>query len=500
MRTYSSIFIALLCASALAACQGHNDNISDSGENRNSQNLFAGEDDSALQRAEALSRSYLQQNAGLIASDAPELWTEKVDIDDLSMAHTRFQQTVDNIPVFGAEAIVHLNPNGSLSTITDNLMTGLAAPTQPTLDDMQATDLAVMGHGGWDLISDEPRVDLQILRLDDGDHLAYRVQLAQLDSPDSAAMPVVFIDAVTGAELMSYDDLQTARNRRIHDAQNRNSVPGVLRISEGQGEIGDVQENQLYRFTGETYDYLLDVHGRDSYDNRGATMIASAHFSTDWVNAQWIGTQTRFGDGDGVTSGPLTVDDVVYHEWGHAVTDFSADLIYRNESGALNEATSDILAAAIEFHVGGNDPWLIGEDCWTPGQTGDALRYMNNPTLDGSSTDYYPERYTGSGDNGGVHLNSGIGNLFFYLLAEGGVHPRNKTDIEVAGITIPVAANIWYRALTQYMTASTNFAGARTATLNAASDLFGPESDERCQVENAWAAVGVGRPCSGAAP
>lgn len=499
MRKCIFAFGVSLCVSALFACQGHDHRVSSTGDDRDSQHLFAVSDDDALRRAEELSRTYLFENAALVAESGLEVWTTRVDIDELSMAHTRFQQTVDNVPVFGGEVIVHLNPNGSLAAVSDSLIGNISVSTTPKLQDYQAVDLAVMAHGGWGSLSRDPAVDLQIVRVDDVDHLTYRVALAYLDTVE-ATMPVVFIDAVTGDEVMFYDNLQTARNRRIHDAENRYTLPGALRISEGQGEIGDTQENQLYRFTGHAYDYYLTEHGRDSYDNRGATMVATAHYGNRWVNAQWTGSQTRYGDGDGVDSGPLTTDDVVYHEWTHAVTQYTADLIYRNESGALNEATSDIMAAVIEDSVGGDNPWWIGENCWTPGTPNDALRYMDNPTNDNRSTDYYPERYTGSADNGGVHRNSGIANLFFYLLTNGGTHPRGKTTVAVTSIGIDAAADIWYRALSQYMTSSSNFAAARTATVNAAKDLFGASSDQVCQVENAWSAVGVGSACDGSNP
>src|SRR5207248_565890 len=139
------------------------------------------------------------------------------------------------------------------------------------------------------------------------------------------------------------------------------------------------------------------------------------------------------------------------------------NLTYSNESGAINEAMSDIHGEVIESWQRGNgdvaagvtsDTWKVGEVIWTPNTPGDALRYMNNPTQDGSSADYYPERYTGTSDNGGVHSNSGIANLAFYLLSQGGTHPRSKTTVQVPGIGIAKAAQIFYRANTHYLTAN----------------------------------------------
>jgi len=140
--------------------------------------------------------------------------------------------------------------------------------------------------------------------------------------------------------------------------------------------------------------------------------------------------------------------------------------------------------------------WRIGEATWTPSTSGDALRYMNDPTDDGSSRDYYADRYTGSGDSGGVHYNSGIGNLFFYVLSEGGQHPRYG-GVTVTGIGEDAAAAIWYRALVYYFTSSTNFSSARTATLSAAADLYGTSSSQYAAVQDAWYNVGVGSSSSG---
>ena len=132
---------------------------------------------------------------------------------------------------------------------------------------------------------------------------------------------------------------------------------------------------------------------------------------------------------------------------------------------------------------------MIGDEIYTPNTPGDALRYMNDPTEDGRSRDYYPERYTGFEDNGGVHWNSGIANLAFYLMVEGGSHPRGKTNISVPSIGMIKAEQIFYRAQTEYLGPSSNFEAARNATAQAAADLYG--AVEVSAVHDAWCAVGV---------
>ena len=178
------------------------------------------------------------------------------------------------------------------------------------------------------------------------------------------------------------------------------------------------------------------------------------------------------------------------------MTSQTAGLVYFGESGALNEATSDILAAATEAFMDGNvgpTIWMTGEDAWTPAVAGDALRYMNDPSADGISRDHYSTRYLGPADNGGVHWNSGIGNLFFYLLSQGGDHPDPAHRLQtVDGIGIETAAQIWYAALSYEMTPNTSFEEARVATLAACEDLLGAEAPECESVADAWCEVGVG--------
>lgn len=498
MRIRTFVPWALACALPLAACSGQ-DKLNDN--NNSVVGAFAAQDAQAYQLAEqmALQALYMESSNYLAGVDTIE--TSKVKIDELNMAHTRVQQFEAGIPVFDGEAIVHLDTAGNVSTFTDGFIRNITADFTKNIKDTEALETAIAAVGGIDTITNKPEAELFVLRHEDQDYLTFKVAIEQLDPDQDLAMPVLFIDARTGEEITRYDNLQSARNRRIHDGNETSSLPGTLTISEGQGEIGDIQENQLYRFSGHVYDYFQEKFGRDGYNDRGATMIGTVHHQRNYVNAFWNGRQIAIGDGDGQVSGPLSADDVVYHEWAHAVTSSEANLTYRNESGALNEATSDIMAAAIESWARGTvdeDVWNIGEDCWLRDR---ALRFMNNPTEDGSSRDHYQDRYTGSQDNGGVHWNSGIGNLFFYLLSQGGDHPNAARRVNtVTGIGIDSAAQIWYRALTQYMTSSTNFAGARIATERACNDLFGEGSDNCTELGKAWAEVGVGGSGPGPGP
>jgi vibriolysin len=177
------------------------------------------------------------------------------------------------------------------------------------------------------------------------------------------------------------------------------------------------------------------------------------------------------------------------------VTQATAALVYQNLSGAINESHSDIFASFYMYtsnnKVVDANTWLIGRNL-IPGIP--VIRYMNNPTQDGQSADFFPERRTDpvTVDNGNVHTNSGIGNLGYYLLVQGGTHPRGKTTDHVTGIGMDKAIQIAYRAQTTYESANNDYAAMRTAWAQAATDLFGATSREENSTERAFAAVGVG--------
>jgi len=246
-----------------------------------------------------------------------------------------------------------------------------------------------------------------------------------------------------------------------------------------------------------TWDYYKNVHGRNGIANDGKGALSRVHYGRNYVNAFWSDSCfcMTFGDGGGSYL-PLVALDVAGHEMSHGVTSRTANLTYSGESGGLNEANSDIFGTMVEFYSNSaNDvpDYLIGEKIYAsnPGDS-KALRWMYNPALDGASPNCYSSNI-GSKD---VHYSSGVGNHFFYLLAEGSgakafgsntVTSPTCNNSSITGIGRDAAQKIWYRALTVYMTSSTNYAGARQATLNAAADLGYSTS----AVASAWSAVGV---------
>lgn len=433
------------------------------------------------------------------ADGSEELAAARTTRDELGQVHVKLQQYYLGLEVEGAEVYLHADEeSGAIHALTGRFFPTTGLPREPWVGAEEAlTDAALEAGVLEGRVLDHPRLTYVVQ--DAKVYLAWTAQVEHV----ADGMPIidqVYADAVGSGLIAARGVTKPALSRKVYNANHGTTLPGTLMFSEG-GSSSDLDAMGAYNHAGTWHSYMSTKHGRDSFNGSGAVMTSSVHLSTNYVNAYWNGSQTAYGDGDGSTASSLARDqDVVTHEWTHALTDYTADLAYQSESGALNEGMSDIFAASIsawkDGAVSGNT-WKIGEVCWTPGTSGDALRYMNNPTQDGSSKDYYPERNYASGctpsssnDYCGVHTNNGIANLAYYLLVSGGTHPRGKTTVNVPAIGIAKAEKIFYRALTYgYMTSSTNFQGARNATAQAATDLY--TTTEVDAVQKCWDAVGA---------
>ena len=453
---------------------------------------------------------------GILGTEAGGLRAARSLTDDKGLTHIRMKQTLRGQDVFGADLVLHMRGNGNVYLVNGRVGNAKATPSQPALGDLTATDAAVrsLGIETYDII-EQPELAYAIGFDGETIHLTWR-SLIQYTSGDKMARDYIYVDAING-EIAAVDPtIHYAKAWRTYDAQraayNSSSLPGVLNCDGAQScSLTDAQN--AHNGASDTYDYYFEKFGRDSLNDAGFTLISSVNVCdfnnsgcSSWNNAAWIGTQMIYGDGDGVRFASSLANglDVVAHELTHGVTDFTSDLVYANASGALNEALSDIFGANVEADVDGGisaDTWKLGEDIFTPGTAGDALRYMDNPTLDGYSTDYFPTRIpevrrpTASNDNGGVHGNSGIFNLAYYLLVEGGTHPRGVTTDVVTGIGIADAEQIFYRANNVYFTSGTDYSAALAGATQAATDLFGAGSAQVQSVIKAFCAVGVGTQC-----
>ncbi|MGE3459006.1 MAG: M4 family metallopeptidase, partial [Kofleriaceae bacterium] len=446
-----------------------------------------------------------------------DLVAARVHTDRFGMTHVRFEQRKNGLRVVGGDLVVHLLADGTVRSVTGTARDGVALPSIAAVGSPDAAETArqATANGRADVHNSE--LTYVITSGEGVMHLAWEVAVI---GRDELVVDLVYVDAVTGAIVDRHPHVYTARNRLVFDNGGEPfSVlsEGVQMRAETDPATSDPIVNAAFDNTGLTYDCYKTLFGRDSYDNAGAALrsIVHATFPTPGGgstgnNAAWISLpfpgfipKMVYGDGDNDFMTPLAnAFDVTAHELTHGVVGATAELVYMGESGALNEGMADIMASVCEAwndQAVTADTWKIGEDIFTPSTAGDALRYMDNPTLDeamyppevGGSRDFYPERYSGQEDNGGVHLNSGIPNLAFQLLVSGGTHPRNKTSVMVPGIGIQKAGAIFQHAMTQgYFTMNTNMAQARAATEEVANMLYPGQASTA--VSLAWAAVGVG--------
>ncbi len=469
-------------------------------------------------------------------------------LDDDGSTHVRFERTFAGLPVRGGDVVVHQGPSEDWRGASQTLATPLALRTTPALGASSATQRAlaapVVGRGITGLRA-QGSPELVVDALGAQPRLAWEVTTVGRRSDGTPSRLTSSVDATTGAVLRTEEHVMTVdgsgrslysgtvplrltsrgSSYEMRDASRGgtyttdvgNKTDGVLCSLFGSGcATGPVLTSTDTSFgtgtnanresaavdaqygTDATWDYYRDVHGREGIFGTGKGSYNRVHYGKNYVNAFWDGTKMTYGDGDGTSFGPLVSLDVAGHEMSHGVTENTAALTYSGESGGLNEATSDIFGTMVEFYEANPaDPgdYLIGEEFDLAGHQG--FRRMDDPVSDGSS----PNCYSADTKNLDVHYSSGVGNHFFYLLAEGSgartingtAHSSSTCDAStVTGIGRDAAQRIWFRALTVYMTSGTTYAGARTATLDAASDLYGASSTQRAAVAAAWSAVSVG--------
>lgn len=299
---------------------------------------------------------------------------------------------------------------------------------------------------------------------------------------DNAAGPYRLRQTADGGGIQTYD---------LNNGTNYNNAVDVT--SSSTNFTSNATGVQAHFGAERTHKYFSQKHGRNSYNNAGAVIKSYVSYSSNYVNAFWDGIRMTYGDGDGTNYGPLVSLDICGHEITHGVTEYSANLVYSYQSGALNESFSDIFGESIEKFASGTNDWLMGDDIGAGG-SGGALRSMSNPNAYGDPDTYQGTNwYAGSGDSGGVHVNSGVQNFWFYVLTVGKSGTNDKgNSYNVSGIGMDKAAAIAYRNLTVYLNANSQYSDARNGAIQAAKDLYGAGSAEEIATTNAWYAVGVG--------
>ena len=284
------------------------------------------------------------------------------------------------------------------------------------------------------------------------------------------------------------------KHRLVYDAKHGNFVdlPGTLVREEGDRASKDPAVDEAYNHSGYTYDFYRRVFDRNSLDDRGMSLVSSVHLGRRLNNAFWTGEQMAYGDGDGSLFVRFTRSlDVVGHELTHGVITHTANLEYRDESGALNEHLADVFGSLVKQwkrdETAAQADWLIGPDIMGPDTEAEALRtFRDEPAFEDDpllGTDPQPkhmkDKYTGSSDNGGVHINSGIPNHAFYLAARA-----------IGGRAWEKAGRIWYDTMLA-LTPTGGFADMAERSLQEAGARFGARSRERRAVRDAWKAVGL---------
>jgi len=299
-----------------------------------------------------------------------------------------------------------------------------------------------------------------------------------------------FLDSPTAAE---------GRLRTIYDAQFGQALPGVVVRNEGDGPSADPAVNEAYDGSGVTYDLYHDIYQRNSIDDAGMRLDSTVHYQQGYDNAFWDGKQMVYGDGDE----DLPVEerlfnrftiaiDVIGHELTHGITQFEARLVYWEQAGALNESFSDVFGSLVKQyqlqHTAAQADWIIGQGLFTANVQGVGIRSMkdpgtayDDPVLGKDPQPAHMNDYVHTiGDNGGVHINSGIPNKAFY-----------RTAIEIGGYAWEKAGHIWYVTLRDKLQSQSQFADAARLTYEAAGELYGVNSLEQQAVKTGWNEVGL---------
>jgi bacillolysin len=436
-----------------------------------------------------------------VSEPRAELAPRSIERDGLGMTHLTYDQRHAGLPVFGRQLLLHLDGD-AVTVVNGEFTPDIDLSTEPAVSAADARAAARRSVPARRVLPGGPPAEL-LVHVDEAERarLAWRVTVG---SRRPLGVWQAFVNARTGQTITQFNDLHTVRNRSIHTNANDPDcnagvapqcvLPGMVVRTEGQAATADATVNDNYDRLGTVYDYYLGTFGRDSYDGLGHIIRSTVHFGSNHNQAFWCtdacaavfgnpsdGEQVAFGDGNGVVFSSLARDiDVVAHELTHGVVSSEANLTPQIQSGALNESYADVFAAMVD-----TDNWLIGEDSFSPGIPGDAIRDMANPAASGggSQPDHMSVYRETVYDSGGIHINSGIPNRAAYLTSEGPGYGIGRASTQ----------QIYYRALTTYLTPSSDFRDNLNALLQSADDLF-PGTAEMAAVARANATVGIANP------
>ncbi|MFJ8688535.1 M4 family metallopeptidase [Micromonospora wenchangensis] len=492
----------------------------------------------------ARAESLLRSNPGAVQGTSAEAYQAvRTKVDANGAAHTRYTRTYQGLRVYGGDFVIHTAPDGALAGTSVGLAAPLTLGTTAKISPAAASATARKAFSGT--ITEVGTPELFVDATSGKGRLAWETVLSgwKADQQTPSKLHVI-TDAVTGRVIGAHDEIESVvgSGQGIYtgavsiDTTLSGSTYQMIDPSHGNGRTCDMNNTTTTCTTftdadnawgdgtnanrqsagvdahfgaAKTFDYFKNVHGRNGIFGNGAGVPSRVHYGRNYINAFWDGAQMTYGDGAS-NSRPLVSLDVAGHEMSHGVTEAVSGLVYSGESGGLNESTSDIFGNMVEFYAAApSDPgdYQVGEKININGN-GTPLRYMYNPSLDGSSDSCW----TTSTKNKDVHYSSGVGNHFFFNLAEGtgatsyGTSPVCGSAAAVTGIGREKAEKIWFRALDVYFTSNTSYVNtstpsntARAYSLKAATDLYGSCSTEYKAVQAAWTAVAVSgsdAPCS----
>lgn len=486
--------------------------------------------------------NYLKKNESKTGINNPNenLKVKSVQKDKLGMTHVRFNQSVNGVNVEGSEVVVHFNKDNEVVSVNGRInktISDKAVDTSASLSGDAALKTALSSVNAPEELTYEPTTELVVLPFEGENYTAYKVNVNFMGHDPGNWF--VFVDANTGKVIDKYnglmhaDEMKTQKgagkgvhgeHRELHitqvkepnsgtkftladyshenlegivtyDAKNDNtSSNDTLYVGNSAAFIGDYDRALVdaHYNSEKVYEYYLNEHGRNSLDGEGMAIISKVHYGNNYNNASWNGRWMTYGDGDGVFMTSLSAGlDVAAHEMTHGVITHSANLVYRNQSGALNESFADVFGALVD-----NSDWEMGEDIMAPAAKADGvtvLRSLSNPnsvvvsneqrraysTNGGVYPDHMDEFYNmpTSVDGGGVHVNSSITNHAAYLIGQ-------EIGREKLG-------QIYYRALTVYLTPNSDFSDARQAIVQSAIDIYGESSEEEAAVQSGFDSVGI---------
>ncbi|MCY7411345.1 MAG: M4 family metallopeptidase [Chitinophagales bacterium] len=467
--------------------------------------------------------------------------------DQLGFTHYRYQQTFNGLPIEGTMYMIHVR-NGKVETMNGFFFDHLSSSPKNITEQAAFANAKRAVPATlyiWQIAAEENSIKLEqnntnatwlpkgelMYTCVNGNMNAENLKLCyrfDIYAVEPLARKYVFVDAATGTIVKTEDRIKTNdvvgtaitaySGTQSMTADLFNGTYRLREVSRGNGiETYNLQhstsnysgaadfadaDNTWNNVNAELDQYAADAHwgaevvydfyqtffARNSIDGNGFKLKSYVHYGTNYVNAFWDGSRMTYGDGN-ATYKPLTTLDICGHEVSHGLTEFTSNLNYSYESGALNESFSDCMGEAMEFwKKPSTADWQVGEEIYAP------FRSFSNPNLYGQPDTYLGTYwYTGGSDNGGVHTNSGVMNHWFYIVSVGEAGTNdNGAAYNITGITITKAQAILYRANTLYFTPSTDYNTARTNTIQAAIDLYGACTNEVTVVTNAWNAVGVG--------